>query len=633
MAMQKVPVRLSPTGEEDMKRYLRRRILGLEQAHKELFETRAVRWRKQYEAEPAQQIRTFPFENASNLVIPITAIHVDTLLARVMSSVIKTKPIWVANILGDHPDLPNMIRDDFESFLQYCALEPSELDIYRVYHEWFAETIKFGSSVVKCPWVRETEDEVTAGDGSGRYEYNEKVSYAGPRPEKIPFSDFLVSNASKTLQGADFKAHILHYQKHQLEELAFKRIYDREVVKKVLTQPDRTSPSTIQTQAESDAGIHTSGAYGFTEWDIHECWIRYKFSGHYVKMIVWYHEMSNQILRIFFNYYPDEPFVMARLFYRDDMLRGYGFCEMLEMMQEEVSVIHNQRRDNSTVCNMSAWRVNPDSKLHKGYRIFPSAMVPAEDGEISPLACGIQNAIPIQEEEMALQLAERRTGVSPPSQGMGAGGTGKGGKYNGAMGTLAIMQDGNTRTDLNTTDMRYSHTILGRIIARQYAYFGTGDRLELFGQKTAESIQKALDGLRSGKLALPIYASSASINREVEKQNDMMLTGVMARHYQMVAQMIQASQNPMLPDPAKQYAVKCIESAEKIMKTVMRHFGYDDIDRLVPEAPVNAQQQPQQGPQLPPGGPPQTAPLPANGGGSPGGLASTMAALRGGKPQ
>lgn len=581
-----VKISLSAAADEKMRHYLRDQIRGLKATLSELHETRVVRWRKSYDAEPAEKIREFPFHGASNLIVPVIAIHVDSLLARVMSAIFKSKPLWTVRLLAEATAAPSDMRDAMEEGMQYLGIEPSELDLYRVYHEWCCETIKFGTSVVKVPWVRLQEDQVVpAGDGSGSFDYLPQITYEGPRPEKIAFEDFKIAPSDKTVELANFKSHTVHLKKFDLEERAFRRIYDPERVKVVLTQADRTSPSTIQTQKETDAGVNSSGLRSFQEWDIEECHFRYRVNGHYVKCIVSYHERTDTILRAYYNYYPTELFVAARLFYRDDMFYGYGFCETLEMLQEEISQVHNGRRDNQTVANTRVWRVSTDSKLHQGYKIYPSAMLPADPGEIEPLAHGDLSQINIEEERLTLELADKRSGVSPPQQGYGAGFNTKRGVYT-AMGTLSLLQEGNTRTDLNITDIRYAHTKLGRILAREYAAFGLGaSRIAAMG-KRGELFEQALLNLKENKLALPVYASSASVNREVEKQNDLMFTGILARHYQAIAGMLQVLENPVIPENVKSYTQASIKGSNILMRLVARHFGFDEAEQLVPEPPA-----------------------------------------------
>jgi hypothetical protein len=607
-----IPFKVTPGSEAErrLKRYLKDRTTSLKKGLSRLHGMDGiVKWRKAYEAVPATEKRSFPWDGASNLVVPIVAIHSDTLLARVMSAVMKTKPLWVVSELGEFKKTaPEGLRGSYEEFLQYVGLEPAELDLYRVYHEWFGEAIRLGTSVVKAPWVKEIEHKFgPAGNLSGKNEWTQITNYEGPRPEKLKYENFVYPLNSSTIEGMDFKYDIIQLSRSQIEERKFLDIYDRNAVQYVLAQPDRSGNQTqVTSQKQQDAKVRTEPNQYSYEWDVYECHFKYRVdTQHFAKLIVWYHEKSDQILRSYYCYYPTEIYVAARLFYRDDMFPGMGFGEIMLPFQEEISEIHNQRRDNMTIANMKAWAVKPDSKLHKGFRVYPSAMVPAEQQqgqkEIEPLEMGTPVQGEIDSERLSLELAEKRSGVSPPMQGAGAGSNTKRGVYT-AMGTLSLLQEGNTRTDLNITDIRYAHTRLGRVLGFEYGTFGLRDDLkEQFGE-AGEKIQQALDAIVEHKMALPVYASTASVNREVEKQSDLMMMQTMERYHQGVASMLQAMNNPMVPEQIKQYTMDALEAARTLMKATLRHFGQDEVDRLVPEIP---KAQPQQPPQ---GGPPQGAP-------------------------
>jgi hypothetical protein len=168
---------------------------------------------------------------------------------------------------------------------------------------------------------------------------------------------------------------------------------------------------------------------------------------------------------------------------------------------------------------------------------------------------------------------------------MGAGSFNKKGIYS-SMGTLTMMQEGNRRTDLNISDCRYAHTILGRMASRQYAEWGFGkERLALFGEK-AKLIEEAFKAIKAGTMGIPVYSSTASINREVEKQSDIMLTQIMDRHYQLIANLIMQLNNPMIPPALKEYTAKAIKASDTLMKAVLKNFGHDDVERLVPAVDV-----------------------------------------------
>ena len=188
----------------------------------------------------------------------------------------------------------------------------------------------------------------------------------------------------------------------------------------------------------------------------------------------------------------------------------------------------------------------------------------------------------------------------------------------GAMGTLAVMQDGNSRTDLNISDFRYSHTRLGRIITADYARYGVReDLLSTFGEK-AELIQKALDAIKAKQIGLPVYSSSASVNREVEKQNSFILVNLMRQHYMGIAQLIGQSQAMTTPPDVKEYLAKVIAASNRIMKTVLRDFDKEDVDELIPDVEQHSEQQanPQQTGQSPaqPSGPSSVVPISGGGG-------------------
>jgi hypothetical protein len=602
------PIPFVSGDSERLKKFLRDRVISLRQGLTKLHgNDGVVKWRKAYEAVPAEEVREFPWHGASNLVVPIIAIHTDTLLARVLSAIIKTKPYWTVRFLGDYADKhPAGLRDALEEFLQYVALEPEELDLYRVEREWFSEIIKLGTGVLKIPYLKLVEDVMApSGDGTGA-SWGQKTVYDGPRPEKLRFEDFKYPVYHPTLEGMDFKYHVVHLQRSQLEERAFRKVYDPIAVGQLLTMPDRTSPGYPQTQNEQSAKVATVPGYGFAEWDLCECHFKYRVdSSHIARVIVTYHERTNTILRSYYHYYPGDIFIAGRLFYRDDMFPGMGFAETLITFQEEISQIHNQRRDNMTIANMKALRADPDSPLHKGYRIYQGAMLPAKKDELEAIDMGTPVVGEIDSERLSLELAEKRSGVSPPMQGSGAGTNTKRGIYT-AMGTLSVIQEGNTRTDLNITDIRYAHTKLGRLLCKLYAQFGIGDRDRMFGAK-GPMIREALDAMMSGRVALPVAAATSSVNREVEKQNDLMLMGVQERYVQMMMSLMQSVGNPMTPQPMQKQMAEFMTATNTLYQSVLRHFGYDEVDRLAPkpEIPGGESSGAPQGQMPPVGGGPQ----------------------------
>src|SRR5689334_5188060 len=125
-----IKVTLGPDAETELKRHLRSRIRALKDGWKDIHENRLPRWRKIYEAIPMEEVREFPWHNASNIVVPIVGIHCDTLLAWIMSGIFKTKPLWALRALGRHVSEPvEPLRAAVETFLEFVGMEPEELDL------------------------------------------------------------------------------------------------------------------------------------------------------------------------------------------------------------------------------------------------------------------------------------------------------------------------------------------------------------------------------------------------------------------------------------------------------------------------------------------------------------------------
>jgi hypothetical protein len=599
--------------------FLDTRIESLKTTLNGLYNDKIVKWRKAYEAAPAEATRQFPFFNASNNVIPIIAIFTDTLTARIMSSILQTKPIWPTKFVGKHDGLDEKDREALEDYFEYIAIEPQELDLRRVYREWVSEFIQYGTSVLKANHEKDVIHSMQLDEATGKPDWIQEVVYEGPRVEKIRFEDFLISPSAKRIAPTEFMAHRLRLNKADMELRGDIKFYDSKLVDEIIQIPDDYGSATKQSQEES-AGVSGSRSDESSEWIPYECHFQWKVKNKLTNVIIWYHARTKKILRAVYNPFVTPRFVAARLFPRPDMFHGYGFAETLWAFQEEISTTHNERLNNRAIANARLWRVSPDSPLVDSFRIYPSAILPADEGEIEAIQMGDISPQSIDDEKLSLELAERRCGVSPPMQGQGSGTQNKKGVYS-AIGTLSIMQEGNRRTDMNINDVRHAHQMLGRVILDDNAMFGIREALlSQFGE-SAERIKKTIAAYKEKKLTLPVYSSSASVNKEVEKQNVLMLTQIVNRHYAAITQMIQMAANEMVPQQVRDYITHVsIPGADHIMRIALRAFDIEDFERLVPDdaAKFASGQQPAQGAIGAPGGAAGASPIP--GGGPIGGL-------------
>lgn len=576
--------------DEKMRTFVHERIESIKNSTKTLRETDVPEWRRLIQGKPAEENKSFPWENASNVVIQIIGTCQDILKAAIMGSIWGILPIFTTTLVGawEENEKGEEQRSALEEAMVYFAGEPQELDLYRVENLWFGEGIGFGTSFTKTAYEYITEREVVGlSSETNAYEEKELLKRYGPIPEKIPFEDFLVEPTSSTLESADFKCHIRHLKKWDLEERRYKGLYDKEAVDKIIDMPDRNGPTPVKREANQDMGIILSSMPINAEWDLYECWFKYVHpgNGRTYSILCTYHFNSRTVLKCVFNFFPenDDPFRMCRLGWDDDGIYGIGFAKMLKYYQEEVSTGHNQRCDNRTLGNTSIIRVSRISKLDSNFSAYPLAVVPGEKDEIEAIQLGTNYPPDIQGEQLTLTLAERRAGVEMGVQGPGGGTVNpKKGVYS-AMGTFAVMQAGNRRNNMRTADMRYAHIELGRLIAKLYSYFGIGDKGKVFGTKEAV-LRKALDSIRSGRMAFPIKAATESVNKELEKQNLMLLVNVIKQHHMSVAQALQqvAQAGQSLNPEVGKYVLNTIKAQQYLLEDLCRAFNLNDVARLLP---------------------------------------------------
>lgn len=580
------PVRLGKDADNILEKYVEDNIHSIKDSLSVLHTQKITKWRRLSKGQPQTEKKNFPWPNASNLVVQIIGTCNDILKAAIMASIWDVLPIYHASLVGEWEASENgeAQRAAVEEAMNHFASEQKELDLYRVESLWFGEAINFGTSFVKAPFEHLMEVQMVSLDGSKVGVPKDIVTKHGPSPVKLPFEDMGYDTKASTLEECKFKYHVVKLSRYDLEERAFKGIYDREAVNKILGNYDTPTTTGPQQQRQQDQGITETAAPHNAEYWIYECWFPYFHNGKKYRMIYSYHFKSRTKMRAIFNFYPDneEPFRMARLGYEDDGLLGYGFAEMLEHYQEEISTKHNQRNDAGTLRNTSIARVSRASKLDSIFSLYPGAVVPGEQNEIEIMNLGTATESTVPEEQMSLQLAERRAGIDMGIQASGGGTQNpRKGVYS-AMGTFSIMQQSNRRSNLRTTDMRYSHISLGRLVLNLYAYFGLGDKGRIFG-KNEKFLVKALEAVKSGRLNFPVRASTASVNRELEKQNDMLLVNVLRHHYMGISQLMQAVMGGQLPPPLAKYLVKTIRSSDAIMHKILRNFGLDDTSILLPD--------------------------------------------------
>lgn len=266
---------------------------------------------------------------------------------------------------------------------------------------------------------------------------------------------------------------------------------------------------------------------------------------------------------------------------------------MLKTYQKELSQNSNWRTNNRNFAMMGILRVDPGSKLSSVLQMYPGVMVPAKDGEIERIQAGADVGYNDAPDQFIMACAKERAGVDPAIGGTGGGlVNNKRGIYS-ASGTSMVLIQQNNRNNLRMSDMRSAHTRIAIKLMDMYSAFGIGDKLRRYGTQ-AENLKAAFSAYLSKTLGFRLRPTTASANKELDRQNDILLAGALERHIQGSAQMIQALSQPNMPPALAKYYNDALTGMTSLYRVICGNFNHPDMNKLVPKFQGAA---PQQGPQ------------------------------------
>lgn len=596
--------------------WLHETIRVYKEAYQNLFEQKVPKWRDVYNGKPKDESKSFPWPNASNLVIQLVGQTCDDISSRVMQLIWATSPVVFFRYLAKTQDAKKAADKAriLEQFIDAVAYEPDELDLYRVENIGFSESAKLGTHFFKIIPEKRSEVKVVSFDAkTKRTSLESEDVYNGPKIENLEFEHVLGDPDAPTWDKSRLKVHIRTLKKHDLQQRAFEGFYDKDKVDSILPKPDRYGPSWEKQRQQTKKGINSTQSNAMAEWDVYECYfwwyinVRPSGGGKSEKVkahLVWsYHYETKTTMRQVFNFMPDNvcPIIPTKLDISSKGIHGRGYAEMLDNAQEEVSTQHNQRIDARTMGITGILR-SSNPNIDKNMMVYPLCIIPAAKDDLEHIK-PVQDIGDggISDENLSLQLARERAGVGPATAGMGAGQANKKGQF-GSMGTLSVMQDGNTRVNHRVSDFRHTHVKLVSLCTKLYGKMGIGERGELLGLDTP-TLREALQDYLGKKIQIPIRAATASANKEVEKQNDMLLKQSMYQHQQQQVQLTQAILgNTQIPAPAKKWMIELQQSQDRMMKRLLRNFGYDQPDEFVPDLNWEEIENEGKPPQAPQGG-------------------------------
>ncbi len=555
-----------------------------------------------YKGVPKERDVSFPWPGAANLVIQLIGTFSDELLSRIMGSIYQYDPLFFIDILGDSPDLNAMDQKAIlEKFLMDEAYDPNALDFYRVEQSFMQSAIKYGTGIMEFPWEYNIEKNyVYTGGGETQeskvtFKFVDITKRDAPHPKLVPLNCFGIDPNIPVMADADFFCTIETMNKWQVKNLRSRSdLYagiSEETWNSILSGPDNTAQKPMQQEVEQALGTEgqDSSEDGSSRWYFHNCYIKYRKGNETFSILAKYHKRSEKLLWAIFNPYPQNIFPVedVKLAYDDENYFGTGYAMMLRNYQRELSQNSNFRTNNRNFGMLGMLRVDPNSKLSSVLQVYPGVMIPAKDGEVEMIKAGSDVGYNNDADNFIYGCAKDRAGVDPAITGTGGGMVNpKRGIYS-ASGTSMMLMQQNNRNNLRMSDMRSAHVRIAIKLMQMYSNIGIGARLKKYGSNS-EILKKAFDSYKTGSLGFRLRPTTASNNKELERQNDILLAQTMDRFHSTNGQIIQAilqmEQNPQFK-PLSEYYQQAIVGSIELFKIILTNFGRGEVTKLLPKVP------------------------------------------------
>lgn len=514
--------------------------------------------RRQYAAVPKRPMREVPVPNAPNIEIPIGAILADDIFAQATDTLFTASPLLIVRPVQPQWVEHAKVAQDWVNWLA-----ANEIDLRTAVNAALSDDTQLGTGVYYIPFVEQTKKDRVY-----------KVTYRSPKVYAISLEDWITPPGSRgDVQRDRWTAIRFWYSKGELVERAKHRGWDISQAQPV-AQFDL-----VRLQHERKANLRGQQLWREV-YEVCEVYGYYDYDGDGLEedLLITWDRASRRILNLEFNPYDLRPIEVMRYQLRPHLPYGLGILEMVQPFQEEITELHMHTLLNIFLANARVWacragtvpdnvEIVPGKFLNVNTDDIRNSIVELKMSEVYPSAFNAQT--------MSIQLAERRIGTSGA-----AGMLAKGGSRTPGVTALSLLQQINRRFAPAFDDMREKTAAAVRQCLVRYR-----ERLLAGDKKLRQHIENVV-GAEGGELldelltsddfdksvSVEFTAASASVNRQADRQDAIMLTQLLQQYYpQIVGLAMQAAQGQVPPE-VRNLLVEAAKKGTELMDRTLRTF-------------------------------------------------------------
>lgn len=559
-------------------------LVDLQAAHDE----KVNQWAKEellYRAQ-SEGPKSVPFEGACGDVIPLIAMGVDPVYARIDTSIFKANPIFHIK------PLTNAVRDiapHLETFINHYAR--FTMDMRRVIAPRLLELVKHGTCVLKTVYEHTQYDINTYDKSAKPWKVVRKsvTRYRGPRVYGVSLDDFMFPAHYQDVQDCPI---VVERQRVTLDELRIAEKSGLIANVKAIANAQNVQMTALEDQrAESVRHIDPQATNRYHE--VYEIWCKYDINGDGIpeSLVITYHKSLRVILQLRYNWYFHQkyPYTVIPYSITNDSLYGLGIAEMAGPFQDMATKLYRNSVDNGYLANCRMFIRKREGGLERGFKIAAGNTIWVDDPkDVIPFALGDIYPSTLQLQQNIFGFNEKRTGISDYLTGrespiVGSRAT--------ATSTLALIQEGTRRVEevLENVRVGLSEVMLNCLwIWMQYTTHRVEEEVFGGGSDVANAVLEFFENTSeldfAGKFNIELATADATTNRQAQQQMQLAIIQVMMNYFQKIVEVGQLglSAEQTQPDLAALIA-EVAGSSRKLFRDLLTKYDIPNPDDYLPD--------------------------------------------------
>lgn len=577
-------IRLSDDTLERLKSYIKTELLN-HSAERGEYTEEVINWQKDYQAKSKKERATFPFTGASRLIIPLTAISVETIHARTMTTLFGLTQFVSAKARNaEFKDVGTQVERMMDHEILGNPRNYAQIDA------GVLEVEKYGTGCAKSSYeyiVRTAVRDITDREGNivDTKEYD-IVTRQGATIDALQITRFMMPYAFNDPQTAPWCGEEHAESPYMIKQLVESGLFYPEVMDRLKDWVSSsgitiTGPIAVNQQEAQQAESEKRQPIWPRRIDWVELWLGFPTDEHGSdkEIVVHFHVPSETFMSIRYNWHDDlhRPYRKGVYFPVEHRWPGIGICKQNEQFQKEITTIHRQRLDAGTIANTPMLKVHKLSGYGPKEPIFPGKMWFVDDmTHIESMEMKEVKSSAFANEQASLVFSQQRSGVNEVILGMpqvGTPGT--------ATSDLARIQEGNKKFDYIYKNIK---NWMGEIIldvACNVRQFGARN-MDYYDLTEGGDLAKAFFSLPPhlirGNFIIEIGAAGQQQNKILDRQNWTQVAAIIQNYFQGMLMLAQMAGNKELMFALSQ---RGIVAGTEVVKQILESFDVRNIDSII----------------------------------------------------